>query len=210
MVFLFMNEFLAFRKIKTTSEMLVDTDINSDKLKINIDVSMSHLPCSLVSLDTQDVLGTHSVNKHGSLVKKKLNSQGQVIGVENDFKTGHDENTQPDFELVKTAAKNKEGCQIVCSIEVLRVPGNFHISSHAYGQTIARLIAEADFKLDITHTINHISFGEESDINQIKTNFNDGILNPIDGVKKEAVEGKIYEYYLKVVPTSYTDISGNV
>ncbi len=189
--------------------MLVDTDINSEKLKINIDVVMNHLPCELVSLDTQDVMGTHSVNKHGTLVKKKLNSQGQVVGIENDFKTGHDDTPQPDFELIKAAVKNKEGCQIVGNIEVLRVPGNFHISSHAYGTTIARLITETDFKLDITHTINHISFGEERDISHIKTYFNDGILNPIDGVKKDAVEGKVYEYYLKVVPTSYTDISGN-
>jgi hypothetical protein len=212
MVILFLNEFSAFVKIKTSSEMLVDTNVGSDKLKINIDVSMKRLPCSILSLDSQDVMGTHSLNLHGKLVKNRLDKNGNVIGALAEHKViAHrpGQEDQPDYEEVKRAVQNEEGCQLVGNIEVLRVPGNFHISSHAFGSTLTRLVTEGVYKFDISHTINHISFGDESDIKHIRSNFNVGILNPIDGVSKlKATEQKIYEYYLKVVPTSYTDVSG--
>lgn len=213
MVILFFNEFSAFMKIKTSTEMLVDTNVGSDKLKINIDLVLNRMPCSIISVDSQDVMGTHSLNIHGKLVKNRLDSSGKVIGAlveHNALGHKHGEEEQPNYEEVKHAIKSQEGCQIVGNIEVLRVPGNFHISSHAYGPTITRLITEGVYKFDISHTVNHISFGDESDIKHIQNNFNVGILNPIDGVSKQkATEHKVYEYYLKVVPTSYTDVKGN-
>jgi hypothetical protein len=196
--------------------MLVDTNVGSDKLKINLDITLKRLPCSIVSLDSQDVMGTHSLNIHGRLVKKKLDRNGIVIGelIENKLahKTKgehtHDDEDMPNYEDVKTAVREQEGCQLIGNIEVLRVPGNFHVSSHAFGNIIGRLAAEGFYKFDISHTVNHISFGDESDLKHIKNNFNVGILNPIDGVSKTHSDNKIYEYYLKVVPTSYTDVSG--
>lgn len=221
MVILFMNEFSSFVKIKTSSEMLVDTNVGSDKLMINIDVIMRHLPCSIVSLDSQDVMGTHSLNIHGNLKKIKLDKDGKVIGIYSEKKSSivsnqnhdsknHEHDELPDFEDVKKAVQSQEGCQLVGYIEVLRVPGNIHISSHAFGSIIARLASEGQYKFDISHTINHISFGHESDINHIKNAFNEAILNPIDGISKtHGQDSRVYEYYLKVVPTVYTDINGN-
>jgi hypothetical protein len=218
MVILFMNEFSAFVKIKTTSEMLVDTNVGADKLKINLDVIMKKLPCYIVSLDSQDVMGTHSLNIHGKFIKKRIDKDGKFIANYEEKNSevsvpdshGHENIAMPDYDTVKKAVENSEGCQLVGFIEVLRVPGNVHISCHAYGQIISRLSSEGLLKLDISHIINHISFGNESDINHIKNNFDQGILNPIDGISKsQGNENKVYEYYLKVVPTVYTDIDGN-
>jgi hypothetical protein len=178
---------------------------------------MKKLPCSILSLDSQDVMGTHSLNIHGKITKKKLDRTGRVIGELTEEKgnqlmnsdSEHDHSHQPDYEEVKKAVQNGEGCQIVGNIEVLRVPGNFHISSHAFGNVVAQLAGEGLYEFDVSHTVNHISFGDESDIKHITNNFSVGILNPMDGVSKNKKEdNKIYEYYLKVVPTSYTDVAG--
>lgn len=216
MILLFITEFRAFMKIKTSSEMLVDTSHSQDLLKINLDVIIKHLPCSLLSLDVQDVMGTHSLNVHGKLVKNRVDSSGNFISVYHEPQESahahenHAEVIQPKYEEVKKEISNKEGCQLVGNINVLRVPGNFHISSHAYGKTIAMLIGEGNFKYDISHKINHISFGDESDIQDIKSKFNVGNLSPLDGFtrNKKEKEDFIYEYYLKVVPTNYIDIFG--
>jgi len=37
--------------------------------------------------------------------------------------------------------------------------------------------------LDLSHKINHISFGTDEDIKEIKKKFNKGVLNPLDGVE---------------------------
>jgi hypothetical protein len=38
--------------------------------------------------------------------------------------------------------------------------------------------------IDLSHKINHISFGSEKDIVQIRKRFNKGVLNPLDGSEK--------------------------
>jgi hypothetical protein len=215
MVFLFTNELSTFVQIKTSSEMLVDLSNSSETLKINLDLTLKRIPCSIISLDVQDIMGTHSINIQGTLLKKRLNKEGKVIGAliekkNPDTLRGHDF-VMPEYSDVKQSVLDAEGCQLYGNFEVLKVPGNFHISSHAYGTIIGQLIAEGIFEFDVSHRINHISFGDESHIKHIMTNFNAGILNPIDGVEKfqKMNENKIYEYYLKVVPTTYVDLQGN-
>ena len=64
--------------------------------------------------------------------------------------------------------------------------GNFHISSHAYGHILNSIFTTVGIStIDLSHQINHISFGEEKDLTQIRKKFNKGVLNPLDGSKKE-------------------------
>jgi hypothetical protein len=166
-------------------------------------------------------MGSHSINIDGTVVKNMIDKKGNIIGKYEDSKPlAIEKNTpkegkhiipQPNYENVKNSLKNEEGCQVFGNISVLKVPGNFHISSHSYAQIISKLATEGFYKFDLTHTINHISFGEEDDIKQIKSKFNVGILNPIDNTSKSNSNNKkmIYEYYLKVVPTTYIDLAGN-
>lgn len=79
------------------------------------------------------------------------------------------------------------------------MPGNFHISAHAYGAIIQRLASEGVLNFDVAHKINHLSFGDDKDIQIIKSSFGTGEINPLDGVKKEEYSRKVYEYYMKVL-----------
>jgi hypothetical protein len=59
--------------------MLVDISHHDDRLNINIDVVFPKVPCEILSLDVQDIMGTHIVDIAGSLFKKKLAKDGSVI-----------------------------------------------------------------------------------------------------------------------------------
>jgi hypothetical protein len=178
---------------------------------------MIKLPCSLLSLDIQDVMGTHIMNIGGTLIKSRINSEGKVIASEimttneNAKKSGHNHDEEDDheddnqldmgdYENVKTSLKNNEGCNIKGYIVVNKVPGNFHISSHAYGSLIQRLASEGYFTFDVSHKINHLSFGEDKDLKYIKRKFgeNHGVLNPLDNTVRNEQHKVVYEYFLKV------------
>ena len=49
------------------------------QLTVNIDIVLPRFPCDIVSLDAQDVMGSHHVNVAGNLYKRRLNKNGQMI-----------------------------------------------------------------------------------------------------------------------------------
>lgn len=103
-----MTEVNKFLSVQTKSEMLVDVSHHDDKLNINVDIVFEKMPCEILSLDVQDVMGTHIVDISGSLFKKKLNSNGEVISQVSMLDNLHNR-----FDLVnkvKEGLNNKEGC----------------------------------------------------------------------------------------------------
>jgi hypothetical protein len=67
---------------------------------------------------------------------------------------------------------------------VQRVPGNFHIAHHAFGDIMQLLNGNGIF-LDNSFKINHISFGEKVRFDRIKGRFPDtDIQHPLDGYNK--------------------------
>jgi len=93
-----------------------------------------------------------------------------------------------------------EGCNIKGFIEVSKVQGNFHISpGHTFdyhGRHLHDMSAFADARLDVSHTIHHLSFGDSFP----------GVTHPLDGVSKKArgdVDLGMYEYFIEIVPTTF-------
>ena len=73
-----------------------------------------------------------------------------------------------DVEPVIEALKNQEGCQLFGYLLINRVPGNFHISSHAFHEYLNKIFNMANIRtIDLSHKINHISFGEDGEIKEI-------------------------------------------
>jgi len=153
-------------------------------------------------------MGTHHVNVGGNLAKKRLNRDGNFMADFLDLPT-----PAPDMARLKDAFINQEGCQLVGSILVNKVPGNFHVSAHAHQFFLGEIFAQNGIAtIDLSHKINHVSFGSDDDIKEIKKKFNKGVLNPLDGVqvvKNEALKnvGVMTQYYINVVPTTYQDLS---
>jgi hypothetical protein len=125
MIFLFLNEFYSYSKIKTGSEMYIDVNRGGDKLTINIDIDLLHLPCSILSLDVQDIMGSHKPNIGGNLKKLRLNNQGKVINEEVQYpksqNNDEDEEQQPDYNYVIKQLNDEEGCRVKGPVIVNKV-----------------------------------------------------------------------------------------
>ena len=60
----------------------------------------------------------------------------------------------------------KEGCQVVGTVIINKVPGNFHLSTHAFGDVVQKLYMSGK-RLDFSHKINHLSFGSDPEMKEI-------------------------------------------
>jgi hypothetical protein len=61
------------------------------------------------------------------------------------------------------------------------VPGNFHISTHAFNDIVMALSTQ-NVRLDFSYKINHLSFGGAYQFAFIKDRFTDmEIMHPLDG-----------------------------
>ena len=95
--------------------------------------------------------------------------------------------------------ENKEGCEVIGYLEVNRVPGSFSVSpgrSLQIGFAHVQLQVRTD--LNLSHTINTFAFGEGFP----------GFTSPLDGYDRELPPNYVHQYFLKVVPTSFTPLSG--
>ncbi|PWA41583.1 Endoplasmic reticulum vesicle transporter, C-terminal [Artemisia annua] len=94
-----------------------------------------------------------------------------------------------------------EGCNIYGSLEVNKVAGNFHFikSFHQSSIHLPDMLAFQEDSYNISHKINKLAFGE----------YYPGIVNPLDGVHWfQEIPNGMYQYFIKVVPTIYTNIRG--
>jgi hypothetical protein len=56
--------------------MLVDVSHKDDTLNINIDIMFPKMPCELITLHAEDIMGHHVTNISGSLFKRKYSKEG--------------------------------------------------------------------------------------------------------------------------------------
>lgn len=97
-----------------------------------------------------------------------------------------------------------EGCNIYGSLEVNKVAGNFHFapgkSFQHSGMHVHDLMAFQTESFNVSHKIHKLTFG---------ANF-PGVVNPLDGVQwTQQMRTGMYQYFIKVVPTVYTDMKGH-
>lgn len=221
-IYLFFSEFAVFMRRSWESEMFIDESRTEEKLQININVTLPAMPCELLSFDAQDVMGSHEVDAHGHLFKDRLTSKGDVIateemkgshygassGLTRHFSFGYD---NQDVDRIRKMINSGEGCRVAGWVKVNKVPGNVHLSTYSHSYLFGSLYQEAR-NINISHRVEHLSFGVDTDISYVTKNFKDtGIVSPLDGVEQIALAKKegsgidtaIYEYYTKVVPTTY-------
>ncbi|KAK9154462.1 hypothetical protein Sjap_001942 [Stephania japonica] len=104
--------------------------------------------------------------------------------------------------IQKIKEEEGEGCNMHGFLEVNKVAGSIHFapgkSFHQSTFPLFDLLSLQAENYNITHKINKLSFGKEFP----------GIVNPLDGVQWTQQKSGIYQYFIKVVPTIYTDIRG--
>jgi hypothetical protein len=78
------------------------------------------------------------------------------------------------------ALEESEGCRIEGTVVINKVPGNFHISSHAYGHVVQQMYMMGK-RLDFTHTIHHLSFGDDGQNKEIRKRYDEKFEYDLDG-----------------------------
>ncbi|XP_043713738.1 endoplasmic reticulum-Golgi intermediate compartment protein 3-like isoform X1 [Telopea speciosissima] len=106
--------------------------------------------------------------------------------------------------LQRIKEEEGEGCNLYGFLEVNKVAGNFHFApGKSFQQSNVHVHDLLPFQKDsfnISHKINRLSFGE----------YFPGVVNPLDGVQwMQQIPSGMYQYFIKVVPTVYTDINGH-
>ncbi|KAG6615435.1 Endoplasmic reticulum-Golgi intermediate compartment protein [Phytophthora cinnamomi] len=101
-------------------------------------------------------------------------------------------------------AQDGEGCRFTGKMFVNRVAGNFHVALgrtfHRQGRLVHQFRPGQEHTYNSSHVIHNLSFGEPMP----------GVTGPLDGVSKVAVQsGGVFQYYIKIVPTIYSDIDEN-
>lgn len=227
-LYLFCSELGAYLGIRRESSMFIDEFKGSDKLQVNLDITFSKAPCDVICLDATDIMGNHEVDIHGNLFKHRLSRDGTEIeklaikgshlhtmsslSRHSSNRYGHKE-----VDRVKEHVKNEEGCRISGFLRINKVPGTLHISTHSFFPLMDSLWDNTDDMLDISHKISHLSFGSDEDISYVRQKFPEsGIIAPLDTVERFVPRSEMgtatavsYEYYLKIVPTSYETLGHN-
>ncbi|CAI2375800.1 unnamed protein product [Moneuplotes crassus] len=214
-VSLCMFEIQAFFDDNIISVLKIEQMDPHEKMFINIDIDFPATPCDVISLDIQDEMGSHMVDVGDSLRKIRKNVKKDENGLTpkelSDIVQGamgfSEKTILEEFKRAQVAFETGEGCSLKGYISVNRVPGNFHIGSHAYMQLLGMLGQQ----INLTHTINHLSFGRKRVIKSIESKFQDkvGELTPLNGHKVVSEElGTSTNYQLNLVPTRYRDNLG--
>ncbi|XP_033633515.1 endoplasmic reticulum-Golgi intermediate compartment protein 1-like [Asterias rubens] len=100
----------------------------------------------------------------------------------------------------KIPINDNKGCLFETSFSVNKVPGNFHVSTHAAGMN-------QPLKPDFAHFIDHVSFGDDLSNSSVGER---AAFNPL--LNKDRLNAKAessHDYYIKIVPTVYEDLWGN-
>ncbi|OWZ08160.1 Endoplasmic reticulum-Golgi intermediate compartment protein [Phytophthora megakarya] len=105
---------------------------------------------------------------------------------------------------VEKQAQDGEGCRFTGKMFVNRVAGNFHVALgrtfHRQGRLVHQFRPGQEHTYNASHIIHSLSFGEPMP----------GVTGPLDGLSKIAVQsGGVFQYYIKIVPTIYSDIDEN-
>lgn len=252
MLLLFFSECRYYARIQEVDELYVDLS-RGEQMKININMSIPHMPCDWLSIDAMDVSGEVQLEVDHDIYKRRLDSSGKVLAIPERHEVGPEKpNTDGTLECgscfgageegeccntceeVRKAYRRKgwalttpdsveqckregyaeklletdgEGCNIYGALLVNKVAGNFHLApGRSFQQGAAHVHDLTPFTgrtFDLTHTVHSLSFGEPYP----------GMHNPLDGahVLQRGYENPLgqhgmYQYFLKVVPTTYTDL----
>jgi hypothetical protein len=80
MCILLFSELSWFLTTETSTHLRVDSS-RGEKMRINFDITFPSISCSLLTIDVMDVSGSHQEDVEHTVLKKRLDSKGNLIGI---------------------------------------------------------------------------------------------------------------------------------
>ena len=145
----------------------------------------------------------------GSIQKRRIDKDGKFIDQE-PFEILNENNMAKQYEIAKDSFVSQRGCRLTGSFTVKEVPGNFHISTHAYQGLYTRLMTEGVIKrVDTAHIIHDLYFGTKSSLIHVERNYPDAQLHVLQNTSKtkelpsNPSLSYLSHYHIDIVPTIY-------
>lgn len=92
------------------ADLIVDLSHRDDFVMVNLDISFPKIPCDVLSIDVEDILGTHKTDVMGDMHKKRLSKDGKVINEETAKQKTEWHGSI--YERVKKELKEEQGCRL--------------------------------------------------------------------------------------------------
>ena len=204
MILLFINEFINFYTLKLSSQMYVDKNRGSDRIKVNIDIDIYNTPCDLLTIVTDNVFGDKTIELIGDINKSRLDKFGKI------FQQKKYEVIAPEYDEIKNEILNGEGCNLKGYFFLNAIPGHFQITSGYHAFIIQDLAEDKVLKNNNKHKINQISFGDIN-LENLRKKFGkeiETLTHTLTNIQREVKNAKVYHYFLKIVPTKFITYSG--
>ena len=205
------NELIQYYSYSVEKGLTIDQKLDHNEVTVHLDILFPKHPCHLLGLDIVDYVGTHRMNLHGNIQKFAVKENGEHIR-EMPYAYPEDEVIK-DF---KRALKEKEGCRLEGSFEVLLVPGNFHIGFHSFGQYLNMILGSGvNLNVNFEHEIRHLSFGTEhsrAEWDNFKKTYELEDLSTVEGYSTNQMTPSpgpfSYHYKLMIFPTNLVGANG--
>ena len=199
MIVLFISSLNEYLSTSTVSQMLIDDSPSEEQLKISFIIEFPYVPCELIYMDIQDIIGFSAENLKDNFERNRI-----INGVVE--KTIVEINERDiTYENIKARIEQKEGCRIDGDVMINKVPGNMHFSMHSENLIrIAQKLNSEGYIVNYAHKIVRFGFGvNEKQTRVIQKRFPEIELTPLDGTSmKEDIRLPLaYQYYLNVVRT---------
>lgn len=197
-----LNEYFFIPLIQKDTTIFQD-DTRVSTIPTNIGLSFPNLPCALISVDQEDLLGHHRLNIEDTLNKIPLDKKGNPNqNLFNGFET----------QKLRDAIIKQEGCYVEGFVPISKVQGDIHISFHAYRDVYSYVLQSGLYKnITIGHKFTLLNFGDttisESILDKYQmrdeaNNFNRVINLPNFS---NATYTHDFDYFIKIIPQIFYD-----
>lgn len=192
-----------FRPLIVKDTIIFQDQDGSSTIPVNLGILFPKLPCSIISVDQEDLIGHHRLNIHDTVFKTPIDSQKQPNGNHFDaHKTGD----------LNSAISNAEGCIVSGVVPISKVQGDIHISFHAYREIFAYLMNQKlHDKITLAHSFSLLNFGDTSTLKRVLERFQmtelESNFNRVGNLpKNENYSWEYdYDYFIKIIPQVFED-----
>ena len=206
MLFVFLkqvNEYFFIPLIQKDTIIFQD-DTQESKVLVNLDIIFPNLPCAVISVDQEDLVGHHRLNIEDSLTKIPIDKERTPNSNKFDGRK---------TQLLRDAITNQEGCIVAGNVPISKVQGDIHISHHAYRDIYSYLLESGlNEKITLNHKFTLLNFGDQVILEEtlkrfqmtdLKEKFNRVVNLP--NFESAGSFNLDFDYYIKIIPQIFYD-----
>ncbi len=187
-----------FKPLITKNSIIFQDVDGTSSVAANLGIVFNQLPCSIISVDQEDLIGHHRLNIKDTLYKTSIDSQKNP--------NNHNFDAHVTKDLLESLNK-KEGCIVSGHVPISKVKGDIHISFHAYRDIYSYILNNRLSKeVRMAHSFSLLNFGDGISLKKVLSQFQmeelESNFNRSDNLPNNEAYGPEYDfdYFIKIIP----------